>query len=101
MSTVEAFRSHYDRKVAINTAYCVAHGAVRLETVGFRDMPLIGGDLARAQRLIAEGIEQGAVGFSTGMSYYPNAWSDTAEDGRALPRHRPRPGACMSPICAT
>ena len=79
MSTVEAFRSHYDRKVAINTAYCVAHGAVRLETVGFRDMPLIGGDLARAQRLIAEGIEQGAVGFSTGMSYYPNAWSDTAE----------------------
>ena len=79
MSSVEAFRSHYHRKVAINTAYCVAHGAVRLETVGFRDAPLIGDDLARARRLITEGIEQGAVGFATGMSYHPNAWSDTAE----------------------
>ena len=40
MSTVAAFKSHYDRKVSINTAYCIAHGAIRLETVGFKDMPL-------------------------------------------------------------
>jgi N-acyl-D-amino-acid deacylase len=79
MSSVEAFRSHYHEKVAINTAYCVPHSAVRLGTVGFRDAPLVGDDLARAQRLITEGIEQGAVGFATGMSYHPNAWSDTAE----------------------
>ena len=79
MSSVAAFRSHYHKKVAINTAYCVAHGAVRLETLGFHDKPLIGDDLANAQRMIREGIEQGAVGFATGMSYHPNAWSDTTE----------------------
>ena len=79
MSSVTSFRSHYHKKVAINTAYLVAHGAVRLETVGFHDLPLVGDALKSAQRLIREGIEQGAVGFSTGMSYHPNAWSDTAE----------------------
>ena len=36
MSSVAAFRSHYHKKVSINTAYNVAHGAIRLETVGFR-----------------------------------------------------------------
>ncbi len=79
MSSVAAFRSHYHKKVAINTAYCVAHGAIRLETLGFRDVPLTGDALEQAQRLIMEGIEQGAVGFATGMSYFPNSWSDTTE----------------------
>ncbi len=79
MSSVEAFRPHYHKKCAVNTAYCVAHGAVRLETLGFEDRPLVGDALERAKRLIREGIEQGAVGFATGMSYFPNSWSDTAE----------------------
>ena len=64
MSSVSSFRSHYHKKVAINTAYLVAHGAVRLETIGFHDLPLVGDALKIAQRLIREGIEQGAVGFS-------------------------------------
>ena len=79
MSSVEAFRSHYHRKCAINTAYCVAHGAVRIESVGFSDKPLVGDDLAKAKRLVRESVEQGAVAFSTGMSYYPNCWSTTEE----------------------
>lgn len=79
MSSVSSFRSHYHKKVAINTAYCVAHGAVRLETLGFKDLPLVGDPLEKAKNLIREGIEQGAVGFATGMSYHPNSWSDTAE----------------------
>ena len=79
MSSVEAFRSHYHKKVAINTAYNVAHGAIRLETLGFTDKPLVGDALEEAKRLVREGMEQGAVGFATGMSYHPNAWSDTAE----------------------
>ena len=79
MGSVALFRSHYHRKVSINTAYCVPHGAVRLETVGFKDVPLLGEALDKAKRLVREGIEQGAVGFATGMTYFPNAWSDTTE----------------------
>ena len=79
MSSVAAFRSHYHKKTAINTAYCIPHGAIRLETVGFYDKPLVGDALDDAERLIREGMEQGAVGLATGMSYFPNAWSDTDE----------------------
>ncbi|MCH8206508.1 MAG: hypothetical protein IH956_05835, partial [Chloroflexi bacterium] len=71
MSSVAAFRANYHKKVAINTAYTVAHGALRLETLGFRDVPLVGEPLEKAKRLVREGIEQGAVGFATGLSYRP------------------------------
>jgi N-acyl-D-amino-acid deacylase len=79
MSSVAAFRRHYHRKVAVNTAYLVPQGTVRLEVVGFRDVPLRGADLERARRLVREGLEQGAVGFSTGSKYYPGPWADTEE----------------------
>ena len=79
MSSVTSFRSHYHEKTAINTAYLVAHGALRLETVGFHDVPLAGEALERARRLLREGMDQGAVGLATGLSYHPHAWSDTEE----------------------
>ena len=79
MSSVASFRSHYHKKTAINTAYCIPHGAIRLETVGFYDKPLVGDALEKGKQLIREGMEQGAVGLATGMSYFPNAWSDTDE----------------------
>ncbi|MCH8827017.1 MAG: D-aminoacylase [Chloroflexi bacterium] len=79
MSSISAFRSHYHKKVAINTAYPIPHGAVRLECVGFYDRPLVGDALEKARQIIRDGMEQGAVGLSTGMSYLPNAWSTTEE----------------------
>ena len=78
-SDVATFRARFDRTVAINTAYLIPHGTVRLEALGFRDVPLRGEALQRAERLVAEGMEQGAVGFSTGLSYYPATYSDTDE----------------------
>jgi N-acyl-D-amino-acid deacylase len=79
MSSVAAFRRHYHRQVAVNTAYLVPFATVRLEAVGFRDVPLQGRELAHARRLVEEGLEQGAVGFSTGSKYYPGPWGDTEE----------------------
>jgi N-acyl-D-amino-acid deacylase len=79
MGSLTAFRRHYHRKVAVNTAYLVPHATVRLEVLGFRDARLEGPALERARRLIRDGMEQGAVGFSTGSRYYPGPWADTAE----------------------
>lgn len=78
MSSIAAMRGHYAAK-ACNVAVPVPHAPLRLETVGFRDVPLNGEALRRAQELLREGLEQGACGMSTGLSYYPNAYSDTAE----------------------
>jgi N-acyl-D-amino-acid deacylase len=78
-SSVAEFRSRFDGTVAVNTVYLIPHGAVRLETVGWRDVPLRGDDLRSAQDVIRRGLDEGAVGFSTGLSYYPCAYSDTDE----------------------
>lgn len=78
-TTVGAFRHAFHRTVAVNTAYLAAHGAIRLEALGFRDAPLVGAPLERAKTLVRESIEQGAVGISSGLNYYPCAWCDTDE----------------------
>ena len=67
MSSITSFRSHYHNKVSVNTAYPVSHH------------PLTGKHLANAKSLLKDGLEQGAVGLATGMSYHPNAWSSTDE----------------------
>ena len=79
MSSVAAFRANYHRKVAVNTAYLAPNGTVRLEVVGFHDRPLAGEAMDAAKKLLRESLEQGAVGFSTGSSYYPGPWTSTEE----------------------
>ncbi len=77
--SVDAFLGNYHNRTAINVAYPVPHGPVRIGAVGFHDRPLTGDALETAKTIVAEGMEQGAIGLSTGMSYFPNSWSDTDE----------------------
>lgn len=79
MSSVDAFKANYHQKTAINVVTNIAHGALRVETCGMYDVPMTGDRLEHAKRLVREGMEQGAVGIATGMSYHPQAWSDTEE----------------------
>jgi len=79
MSSMEAARRNYHRKIACNVAAFVGHGPIRLSAVGFRDVPLRGDEMETAKRLVRESLEQGAVGLSTGLSYYPHSYSDTEE----------------------
>ncbi len=77
--TVEEYLGKFHKKVATNVAYQVPHGTVRLEALGFHDKPLTGYALDRAKDLMREAFEEGAVAFSTGLSYYPCSYSDTDE----------------------
>ena len=79
MSSVTAFRENYHQKTAINVVTNIAHGALRVEACGMRDVPMVGDRLEHAKRLVWEGMEQGAVGLATGMSYHPQAWCTTEE----------------------
>ena len=78
-SSVSEFRSNYHKKTAINTAYLIAHGALHLEVLGFQDRRMSGDLMSKAKDLVREGMEQGAVGFATGLTYHPHAWSYTEE----------------------
>jgi len=79
MSSISALRGHYDRKTGPNVAVLVPHGPVRLNVLGFTDAPLRGDDLVKAQAIVRKGLDEGAVGLSTGLSYYPQSYSDTQE----------------------
>ena len=79
MSTYATAMSNYHNKTSCNVAMFLGHGPLRLEAVGMKDVPLTGDAWKRAERLIRESFEQGACGFATGLSYYPNSYSDTDE----------------------
>ncbi|HEY51775.1 MAG TPA: amidohydrolase family protein, partial [Dehalococcoidia bacterium] len=78
-NTVAEFLANFDRKVAINVAYLVPHNALRLETMGFVDRTATSQEMAGMQGLMAQGMREGAVGFSTGLDYFPCRYSDEAE----------------------
>lgn len=80
MSTYAIAMSNYHNKTSCNVAMFLGHGPVRLEAVGgMIDEPLTGDNWTRAERIIRESFEQGACGFATGLSYYPNSFSDSQE----------------------
>ncbi len=79
MSSISAFRSHYHRSCGVNTVTLIPHCAIRLSTVGFHDVPLVGEPLEAARQIIREGMEQGAAGMSTGLGFFPAAYSTIEE----------------------
>lgn len=65
--------------IAVNAAYLVPQGTVRALAVGWEDRPAAAGELAHMKRLVAEGLAQGAVGMSSGLTYTPGMYAPTAE----------------------
>ncbi len=65
--------------IAINAAYLAPHGTIRMIAMGTDDRPPTADELAHMQRLLAEALEQGAVGLSTGLTYTPGMYADDDE----------------------
>jgi N-acyl-D-amino-acid deacylase len=77
--TVGEYLDRFDRGVAINVAMLVPHGTVRLVAMGADDRPPTDSELAAMKRLLAEGLEQGAVGLSSGLTYAPGMYATDDE----------------------
>lgn len=67
------------RGIAVNAAYLIPQGTVRALVVGWEDRPATDRELDRMRRLVAEGLEQGAVGLSSGLTYTPGMYARGAE----------------------
>lgn len=71
-------------------SYLVPHGNVRLDVVGPDDRPATADELAGMCRALEQGLDQGAVGLSTGLIYPPCCYAPTSELvelGRVLARY--------------
>ncbi|ANW18398.1 N-acyl-D-amino-acid deacylase family protein [Streptomyces clavuligerus] len=97
--TVGEYLDRLDRGIAVNAAYLIPQGTVRMYAVGWEDRPATEAELTRMKQLVAEGLEQGAVGMSSGLTYTPGMYAKDAEltelcrvvaayDGYYCPHHR-------------
>ncbi|WP_031483627.1 N-acyl-D-amino-acid deacylase family protein [Streptomyces bicolor] len=67
------------RGIAVNAAYLIPQGTVRALAVGWEDREATPDELDRMRQLVAEGMEQGAVGLSSGLTYTPGMYAKDAE----------------------
>ena len=58
---------------AANAGLLVGHSALRLDTMDDVDRPARAGEIDAMRERLAEGMEAGALGFSTGLIYGPKA----------------------------
>lgn len=77
--TLPELYSKYDGKVAINTAYILGNGPVRIWGVGWKNRPATRSELEDMKAVTREAMEEGAYGLSTGLDYPPGSYSDTDE----------------------
>ncbi len=78
--TVADFLSRYEEQgVGANIAYLIPHGAVRVSVLGMEERPADSGEVERMRAMVAQGMEEGAWGLSTGIWYAPMRAADRAE----------------------
>ncbi|MBA4861192.1 D-aminoacylase [Streptomyces sp. PSKA54] len=65
--------------IAVNAAYLIPQGTVRMLAVGWDDREATPAELDHMRRLVAEGMEQGAVGMSSGLTYTPGMYAKDSE----------------------
>ncbi|MGV9856973.1 amidohydrolase family protein, partial [Streptomyces sp. NPDC003442] len=87
------------RGIAVNAAYLIPQGTVRMLALGWEDRDATPAEVERMKGLVAEGLEQGAVGLSSGLTYTPGMYASDVEltelcrvvaayDGYYCPHHR-------------
>lgn len=64
---------------AINLAPLIGHNALRTAAMGLDQRPPTADELGIMRRLLAEQLEQGAFGFSTGLTLVPGVYADEDE----------------------
>ncbi|NYI77805.1 N-acyl-D-amino-acid deacylase family protein [Nocardioides panzhihuensis] len=77
--TVAGYLDRLDRGIACNAAYLVPQGTLRLMVVGPDDRPATAAEITEMARLLRVGLEEGAVGMSSGLTYPPSMFADDEE----------------------
>ncbi len=66
-------------RTTINVATFVGAGGIRNYVIGKDDRPATAAELEQMKRLVAEAMQQGALGLSTSLQYVPDRFASTDE----------------------
>ncbi len=97
--SVAGYLDRLDRGIACHAAYLVPQGTLRHLVVGPDERPATPAEVARMAELLAQGMREGALGMSSGLTYTPGMYADddelaallrvvAAHDGYYSPHHR-------------
>ena len=90
--TVGEYLDRVDTGAAVNVATLVPHGTVRMIVMGTDPRSATEGELDRIRELVAQGMDDGALGLSTGLTYVPGMYASNEEIVDALKPVRERGG---------
>jgi N-acyl-D-amino-acid deacylase len=77
--SVGEYLDRLDQGIAVNAAYLIPQGTVRALVVGWEDREATPQELDRMRQLVADGMREGAVGMSSGLTYTPGMYAQDAE----------------------
>jgi N-acyl-D-amino-acid deacylase len=75
----EYLRALADLKPSVNIVHFVGHGPIRYAGMGGEKRAPTAAELANMQALLAEAMDAGAYGLSSGLVYAPSAFAETGE----------------------
>jgi N-acyl-D-amino-acid deacylase len=77
---IDGFFNRLERgKISINYASFTGHGNLRAFVVGKNDVKPTADQMKEMQRVLAESMEMGSLGLSTGLEYSPGSYAETEE----------------------
>jgi len=65
--------------LAVNAAYLLPHGTIRMNVIGTEDRPPTAEELETMRTEVDRGMRDGAFGLSAGLSYVPGMFASTDE----------------------
>ncbi|HWV77450.1 MAG TPA: amidohydrolase family protein, partial [Isoptericola sp.] len=77
--SVAGYLDRLDRGIACHAAYLVPQGTLRHLVVGPDERPATPAEVARMGELLAQGMREGALGMSSGLTYTPGMYADDDE----------------------
>jgi len=77
--SADSYLRRFDHRVSVNMAFLVGNSALRIDALGWDDVPADAIALDQMRGLLRESMEEGAFGLSSGLDYPPGAFATTAE----------------------
>ena len=78
-NTITCYLDRFDHRVAVNIVMLVPHGTVRLAVMGMENRAPTRDEMSQMKHLINQGMREGAVGLSTGLTYAPAMYASDDE----------------------
>jgi N-acyl-D-aspartate/D-glutamate deacylase len=78
--TFDEFGNRLERPgLAMDTASMIGHGSLRAAVIGLHDTAPTSAQMSEMKNMLAQAMDEGALGFSTGLVLIPGCYADTNE----------------------